>query len=154
MEDNKLMQLLQNIEKTNRRQAVGTAILCVLLAVTAVCCIVVFTSIHSLVPQVDTALAQMQTVLEDMQTVTEELAAADLEGMVKNIDTMVTDVDGFIGTAEGLAGNMDTLVATGQTSLEQTMAKLNAINFETLNKAIEDLAAVVEPIANFFNKLR
>ena len=33
----------------------------------------------------------------------------------------------------------------GQDSLKQTMDKLNTIDFETLNKAIEDLAAVVQP---------
>ena len=30
------------------------------------------------------------------------------------------------------------------------MEKLNTVDFETLNKAIEDLSKVIEPLAKFF----
>jgi hypothetical protein len=33
------------------------------------------------------------------------------------------------------------------------MEKLNAIDFETLNKAIEDLGKVIKPLADFFGRL-
>ena len=56
-----------------------------------------------------------------------------------------------MGNVEDLVGNVDSLAINAQDSLKQTMTKLGAINFETLNKAIEDLAAVVEPLAKFFN---
>ena len=39
----------------------------------------------------------------------------------------------------------------------ETMAQYmnsNAIDFDTLNKAIDDLSKVIEPIANFFNGFR
>jgi hypothetical protein len=49
---------------------------------------------------------------------------------------------------------VDALVSTGQQSLEQTMAKLNDIDFQTLNKAIKDLAAVVEPLAKMSSLFR
>lgn len=152
MEENKeMLQLLQKMNENSRRQTIWTMILCALLAVTAVCCLVIFANVGKLVPQLDTAIAQMQTVLTDVETVTGELAEADLEGMVGNVDDLVTDVDGLLGNVDGLIGNVDTLVTTGQDSLEQTMEKLNAIDFETLNKAIKDLSDVIEPIAKFFN---
>jgi len=47
--------------------------------------------------------------------------------------------------------NVDSLVTTSQQSVRQITDKLNAIDFETLNLAIEDLADVVEPLAKFFN---
>jgi hypothetical protein len=34
------------------------------------------------------------------------------------------------------------------------MGKLDSINFEALNKAIQNLSDVVEPLANFFNGFR
>lgn len=43
------------------------------------------------------------------------------------------------------------LVTTGQDSLEQMMARLNAVDFKSLNQAIRNLADVVEPLAKFFN---
>ena len=46
-----------------------------------------------------------------------------------------------------LGGN----VFPGQQSLEQTMEKLDSIDTEKLNQAIDDLSAVVEPLAKFFN---
>ena len=47
--------------------------------------------------------------------------------------------------------NVDEPVTTSQDSLAQMMAKLNTIDFESLNRAIGDLADVVEPLANFFH---
>jgi len=48
----------------------------------------------------------------------------------------------------------DNLVATGQTSLEQTMEKLNSIDFKTLNQAIADLSKVIEPLAKIASILK
>ena len=38
-----------------------------------------------------------------------------------------------------------------QSSVKQITDKLNAIDLDTLNAAIENLADVVEPLARFFN---
>ena len=89
--------------------------------------------VESVIPQVHTVISQMQTVLSNLEEASAQLAQADLSGTVSNVDT---------------------LVATGQESLEQTMAKLNTIDFETLNAAIEDLAAVVEPMSRLANMFR
>ena len=72
------------------------------------------------------AAAQMQSVLSDLEQATRQLSVMDFTGMVENVETLVT---------------------TAQESLEQTMGKLNAIDFQTLNKAIEDLSNVVEPMS-------
>ena len=42
------------------------------------------------------------------------------------------------------------LVQTSQASLEQTMEKINSVDFETLNNAIQDLSKVVQPLAKLF----
>ena len=85
----------------------------------------------SVYAQLQSSTAQLQTILGNMETVSEELASLDLQGMVTGVET---------------------LVQTGQDSLEQTMGKLDTIDFDSLNKAIDDLSAVVEPMANFVNK--
>lgn len=132
MENNReLMELLRKIDESNRRQARWTAVQCIIAFITAVCCIVMFVTVSGVMPQVNAIAGQMQTVLTNLEQVSDQLASADLAGMVTDVDT---------------------LVGTGQESLEQIMVKLNTIDFETLNKAIEDLAAVVEPLAEFFSK--
>ena len=141
MEENKeVLHLLKQIEKANRRQTLCCIALCIFALVTAMCCIVTFVAIYQILPQITQivpqitgvlpqiteVITQMQTVLTNLETTTEQLARIDLSGMVTG---------------------MDTLVSTAQESLNQTMGKLNTIDFATLNKAIEDLAAVVEPMS-------
>jgi hypothetical protein len=50
-----------------------------------------------------------------------------------------------------MVNDVDSLVATAQECLEQTMQNLNTIDFQTLNKAIDDLAKVVEPMSKLMN---
>jgi len=130
MEENKeILELLKQLEKTNRQQALTGRLMCVFALVTAVCFVVTCVLVFSVLPQVNAVMAQVQTVLGNLEQTTRQLAALDLEGMV---------------------GNMDTLVRTGQQSLEQGMDKLNRIDLDTLNQAIQDLSEVVEPMSRFF----
>ena len=131
MEENReLMDLLRQIHKSNRQQVRTSRLLCFFALVSAVCCIVLLVNIDLMLPQLTDVVTRMDTVLGNLEQTTEQLAAMDLQ-------TMISDVD--------------SLVVTGQESLEQTMEKLNTIDFDTLNKAINDLADVIEPLARFFN---
>lgn len=133
MEENKeMLELLRQIEKNSRQQTRTARLQCLLALVAAVFCVGVFALIFNFLPRLDTVVTQMQTVLGNLETTTQELAALDLGGMMDGIDT---------------------LVASGQEGLAQTMEKLNTIDIDTLNKAIKDLAAVVEPFAKLINRL-
>lgn len=143
-QNNQMLELLAKIEKTNRRQLLFTQILCGLALVAAVFCVVALLQVRQMMPQLNAVITQMQTVLGSMEEVAGELAQLDMQSIVGNVEALVGDV-------EGLVGNVDDLATSAQESLKQTMTKFGAINFETLNKAIEDLAAVVEPLAKFFN---
>lgn len=134
MEENKeLLELLQRIEKTNRQQLRSSRLTCLFACLAALCCAgalaLVFTTlpqITAVLPQVTSVIDQMQVILGNLEQTTQQLSMLDVTGMVSGIDN---------------------LVATGQLSLEQTMQKLNTIDIDTLNQAIRDLAAVVEPLA-------
>ena len=134
MEENKeLLALLQNIEKANRQQVKLTRLVCIFALIAALCCgcmlwlvYGVLPEVTEILPQVSAVASQMRTVLSDLEQATRQLSVMDFTGMVEDVDTLVT---------------------TAQSSLEQTMGKLNSIDFETLNKAIEDLSKVVEPMS-------
>ena len=156
MEEKKeLIELLKKVEESNRQQTRFVKIQCILTAATLLCCLVVFIMVANVLPQIlpklNAVTTQLQTVLSNVEQVTEDLANTDLESMIQGVDSLVGNVDGLVGDVGGLVDDVDVLVASGQDSLRKTMDKLNAINFETLNQAIEDLAAVVEPLAKFFN---
>ena len=59
----------------------------------------------------------------------------------------------IVENMDELVDNVDNLIATSQTSIEQTMEKVNAIDFETLNKAIKDLSDVIEPLVKVVKRL-
>lgn len=134
MEQNtEMLELLRKIEKSNRTKTVTNVLVCVFMLAAAVSCIAICLMIRQLMPQVNGLLGQMETVLFDLEQTTRQLAAVDLEAMVANVDS---------------------LAVYAQDSLQQTMDKLNTIDFETLNQAIGDLAKVIEPLANFVERFR
>ena len=131
MEDKQeLRELLERLDQSNRQQAKFARWQCIFSIASAVCIVGLFVLVYSLMPQVQELTTQTEVVLENLTEVTDQLAGMDLGTMVENVDE---------------------LVITSQAGVEQAMEQLNAIDFETLNQAIEDLAAVIEPLANFFN---
>ncbi len=132
MENNKeTTRILQRIEENSRRSAACSKLQMVFTAVAALCCLAILVMVLILMPRVDGIIGQMEHTLTNLEQVSEELNALDLEGMVDNVDSLVT---------------------SGQESLRQTMEKLDTIDMETLNQAIEDLAKVIEPLARLFGR--
>jgi len=131
MEDKQeLKELLERLDQSNRQQAKYARWQCVFSIASAVCVVGLFILVYTLMPQVQELTTQTEVVLKNLTEVTDQLAGMDLGAMVENVDE---------------------LVITSQAGVEQAMNTLNSIDFDTLNQAIEDLAAVIEPLANFFN---
>lgn len=128
-----LQELLERLDRSNRQQARYARWQCIFSVAAAVCCVGLFVLVYTLMPQVRELTQQTESVLTNLEVVTDQLAGMDLGSMVSNVDDLVT---------------------TSQAGVEQTMDKLNAIDFEALNTAIANLSAVVEPLAKFFNVFR
>ena len=134
MDENKqMLELLERMERNSRRQVRLGRLQCLFSLAAAVFCAAAFLLVLRLLPQlmevlprISTVMNQMQTVLGNLETTTEQLASIDLTGMITDVDTLVT---------------------TAQSGLGETMRKLDTIDLATLNKAIQDLAAVVEPLS-------
>lgn len=137
MDENKqMLELLQQMELNSRKQVRLGRIQCLFSLAAAVFCAATLLTVLwalpqllSVLPQVGAVLSQMQTVLTNLETATQQLSQIDLTSMVTGVDTLVT---------------------TAQQGLSETFGKLETIDFKTLNEAIEDLAAVVEPMSRFF----
>ena len=128
-----MLALLRSIEKTNRQKVITNVLVCVFMVAAAGSCIAICVMLGQLIPQINQVITQMQEVLANLEETSDQLARLDLETMVTNVDS---------------------LAIYAQQSLQQTMEKLNALDFETLNKAIGDLAKVIEPLAKFVDKFR
>ena len=128
-QNQEMLELLRKIEKSGRQKNVTNILLCLFMLAAAVSCVALCLMVYQLLPQINDLLVQMEGVMGDLEQTARTLASLDLEG---------------------LAANVDSLTVLAQESLQQTMDKLNTIDFENLNKAIEDLAEVIEPLAKFF----
>lgn len=84
-----------------------------------------------LVPRASHTLQQADEVLTDLAQVTEELEQADLPGLVDHMDTLILE------SGEGV---------------QEALEKVNSMDIDTLNDAIRDLQAIVEPLARFFGR--
>ncbi len=135
-EKNEMLEMLQKMDASGRKQLLYTRIQCI-AAVAAVACFAgIYFLIRDFLPQISAIItqipgvvAQMEVVLGNLEVVTTELTTVDFAGMVEGVNA---------------------LVSTGQAGLEETVAKLNDIDFDALNKAIATLTEVVDPLAKFF----
>lgn len=126
-------ELLERLEKTNRQQAAFARIQCIFSVVAAVCCLLLLVTAAKIVPhirdlsgQIAGIAAQAESVMTNLETVTEDLAAADLESLVTGVDTLVT---------------------SSQKGVQGALEKINSIDIDSLNRAIQDLAEIIEPMA-------
>ena len=132
-------QILQQLAESSRKQERFARIQCIFTVASAVFCLLLLLSVSRVVPQVQ-ALAeqisglssQAETVLTNLETVTDELAHADIDSMVSNVDA---------------------LAKTSQSGVQQALEKVNGIDIENLNKAIDDLSKIVSPLADLVQKL-
>ncbi len=138
--DRKMLELLERMEKANQKQVRYARLQFLFSFVAALCCIALLVAGVGVLPRLEDAASQAETVLYNLEVVTEELANSDLRGMVEDMDALVS--------------NIDSLVTTSQAGVEDTMEKINGIDFERLNDAIQDLSDVIEPISKFFNTFK
>lgn len=137
--------------------------------------LVLAVSLWSMVYSYETRIDRIVT---DLESVTVQLAQLDVEHMVTTLNGLSqelgeADLAGIVATLDSLsrqlesipwaevAANINGLAVTAQESLTQVeenlaqaMESLSSLDFETLNKAITDLQAVVEPLAALAERFR
>lgn len=131
-QQNELQLILERLEKNSRRQLFHARLQTLFSIVCALCCGILLLKLLQFIPLLENLIVQAEILLEDLDTVTKSLAQLDLSLMVENINNLVT---------------------TSQTGVEEALEKINEIDFDTLNQAVEDLSKVVKPLADFAKKL-
>ena len=154
--EHQLAEILERMEQESKKQVFYAKIQCIFSVIAAVCCMVLLILGFKFMPQIQTLADRADVVLTNLETVTEELATVDLSGLEDVIAELAeVDLSGLeevVGEMaamdlDSIVDHIDGLVAASHKGIDDTMGKLNSINFETLNKTIEDLSAVVERLA-------
>jgi uncharacterized protein YoxC len=129
--------LMEELRKSNAGQEKYARKQYHMSQITAACSVLVLVIViyacATILPKVNTTYENMDLILTDLKVITSELAEADIDGMIKDVDR---------------------LVSTSEKNLGDTMEKIEAIDIDGLNTAIQNLSDAVEPFANFFNKFR
>ena len=120
---------------------IGVWLVGALLAVAVIALVV-------LLPRVSQTLDRAMSTFEQMQTV---LARVD-ELSVKADEALET-ATAALESATAAADNANKLVVDNSDAVSEAMAKFNSVDFEALNRAINDLADIVEPLARVSNFL-
>lgn len=95
-----------------------------------------------IVPKVVETLANVNTTVITAGKTLESANAA-----IDKINTMSASIT-------ATSDNMNTMLTDNSKSLTDAVAKMNDIDFEGLNKAIQDLQDAVGPFASFMNKIK
>lgn len=150
MEQNReLILAIQELTEENRKQQALLEKQCRTtrtLGLLLVCLIVVVgTFLFIMLPKVtatlkgfDTTLNELNVVVENTQIITEELKTADIEGTIHSLSNTLNSVNG--------------LVEDSADSLTTSLKKLEDLDINTLNKAIQDLYKVVNPLSSLFGR--
>lgn len=131
-QQNELQMILERLEVNSRKQLLHARLQTLFSIVCAIFCGILLMNLLAFIPQVESLISQAEILLSDLDVVTKQLSKLDLSQMVENINALVT---------------------TSQSGVEEALEKINEIDFETLNQAVEDLSKVVKPLADFAKKL-
>lgn len=136
MEEKDMREILERLDKSNRQQVRFARLQSILAVLAALCFIGLVVVVGSIVPELmdfaseaESLLGQAEVVLTNLEDVTNELAQVEFTKMIDDVNGLVT---------------------SSQQGLEGTLEKINSIDIESLNEAIDGLAKVVEPLAKFF----
>lgn len=84
-----------------------------------------------MVVQVSSLVPQVNSVLDNVEEISADLRDEKLSDTIRDIDEFTK---------------------TSQTGVEQAIEKLERIDLDSLNEAIQDLNSLISPLANFFGK--
>lgn len=139
MQDNQgVMQLLEKMAADNEAQSQYLKKQLFFTRVfAAACCVLTIALLVVLLRVIPPLLETMDKTVTALDQATETLVLVD--------DTL-TDIQSLF--------EEDGLVGLSSEALIQATEKISMMDIESLNKAIEDLGAVVEPLANFFDRFK
>ena len=153
LDDHELLVEMAKAEReASRRQLISS------VAVLVIACIVA-AAVLLIVPKVFTLFDDAQKLMSDVQGSVKKLddliddtgeSMEKASAMLDEIAPTVEGLDQTMGGINTMVDGINSLVTTNSENLAEAIAKLNGIDFETLNKAIADLEATVQPLANFF----
>ena len=138
MNEDKMNLLLEELQKQNaslKKQVAWTRIcsliLIVLIVAAGAAVAVVAPRLADVGSRMNTLMDQTNQIVQKLDHVAGELEEADISGMLADVNLLVED---------------------SQDTMGEALEKIQAIDIDTLNEAIDGLNAVVSPLAKLFGR--
>ena len=132
MEDNNIKILLDDIREQNEVERTYLKkqlnMMKALMFAMAGIFLILLIAVAILVPKVTTTLDNANVALEQISHTAEQM--------------------------DGVLSSVETLVEDSSAGVTQALDNMNSIDFEKLNKSIDDLNNVVSPLSNFFSRFK
>ena len=77
-----------------------------------------------------------------------------LHQTVDEAEIMISEAEDSLDQIDEMVGNLNVTITDNSKNLTEAVEKMNNIDFETLNQAINDFSDTVEPMARFFNQFK
>ena len=133
--NNETLDYLKQIRDLNKKRLMWSRVTALLMALFVILVACVIPAVLNTLKVAEDTMLTANDTLEQAQSI--------MTDMTDTIDTMETTLE-----------SVTKLVNDSSESLVTAFDNINSIDFEGLNKAIEDLGNVVEPLSNFFSKFR
>jgi len=132
MDDHTLLaEMLRTEKRVLRHARIANLISLVLVVVLLGSLLAVVLRVGGMAKQAQEALKNFDTFVETAEQAQDTLE--DMDSFIRNANRLLTD-------------NMD--------ELTEAVGKLNSLDIDTLNQAIQNLYNVITPLANFFGQFR
>ena len=133
--NNETLDYLKQIRDLNKKRLMWSRVTALLMALFVVLVACVIPAVLNTLKVAEDTMLTANDTLEQAQEI--------MTDMTSTIDTMETTLE-----------SVTKLVNDSSESLVAAFDNINSIDFEGLNKAIEDLGNVVDPLSNFFKTFR
>ena len=135
----------RNRHKISFITSVITAAACVgMFLVVLISCLTIVPQLTSTIKAVNEELPVMDTALKNVSDL-----STTLNDQINEL-SLSSRMDEITGMLKDTQTDVDGLITNTEKTLEQTLAKINAIDLESLNKSIEELHNVLSPISKLF----
>ena len=134
------------LKKQNRLNRLIVLMLAVMVAALVITCVVVVQNVN----QISQTILKVDQIVDDISVPTAELAEVDWNEITLELESITKDLSAV--DWEKLSTDIGDTAVQAQESMRVASQAVEELDIKTLNEAITDLKAVIEPLAKLFGK--
>ena len=134
------------LKKQNRLNRLIVLMLAIMVAALVTTCVIVVQNVN----QISQTVVKVDQIVDDVSVPTAELANVDWNEITTELETITRELSTVDWNK--LSNDIGETAVQAQESMKVAGEAVEAMDIETLNEAIADLKAIVEPLAKLFGK--